>query len=403
MPFFFALIALLFLPTSINAAQCTGSGSGDCHAYVNTDYGSCTSPAGSTADPYCSLSQAISQEASNIVTNGYDAVYIHLKGVTAADTTATTVSGWTTGASNILVLMTDNADTDSDLGTSASWDTGGRNEGATWSDSHYRLAPTCASANTNALNIAENFIEIVGLQIFANGSSTYDCYTVNFGSISGSGVGKLSYSRMRGPNSALSGNTGFVAANDSGWTTYIWNSISYDMISSGSGYERGFWGITGAAIYAYNNTVAYTGDGGFYEQTITTAVVYHNYQGEEDTANVDWSGGAWTGDYNVQETTDAHCPSCTNSIPMNTSNFTDPAAADRADADFSLPSGSSLIDVEGGFGNQCGAGNCSPPWNSTNYTDDIMGNTRDASAYDAGAFEYVSAAAPAARRVILIQ
>lgn len=101
---------------------------------------------------YASLNEWEAAEQTNLVTAG-DTHRVVCEG-TAADTTRTDVSGWTTGASNFITIETDpNA-------------AAGRHNGK-FSTSHYRIDTTA----TEALAIRDLFVRVFGLQLRTTGTS----------------------------------------------------------------------------------------------------------------------------------------------------------------------------------------------------------------------------------------
>jgi hypothetical protein len=193
--------------------------------------------------------EQIRKDLSNYVTStnaGDSAIAVADCRCTAgtADTTAVTVSGWTTGASNYIKIWTDPA-----LGYrhSGKWITGNK----------YRLEITTAGP---AIDITESYTMVQGLQVkitYSGGSSTgirnnsWD----NGGQI-------ISQNIVRHGGMGVSDTTYGIYFPYSNGTNKIFNNIVYDFNNSsngGQGISIGYANTAGSKVY--NNTVHNCGNG----------------------------------------------------------------------------------------------------------------------------------------------
>jgi hypothetical protein len=171
---------------------------------------------------------------------------------TTADSTATTISGWTTYPTNYLKIYTPTATTE--VGTNQ------RAQGK-WDDSKYRMEIT----NGNAIVSYTNFFRAEGIQIkitAANNNWDRGIY-----STPGNGTAETQISSciirgvFSGTTDGAFGIFAWQSAGSSSSVVKIWNNIIYDFIN---GSNSNIAGITIAGVwngYVYNNTV------------------YHNYYG----------------------------------------------------------------------------------------------------------------------------
>ena len=111
--------------------------------YVDTDVVGGAGDGSSWANAYSNLQACISGQAQDLTDGGGDIAVIHCRGVSNADTTAVTITGWTTGSANYIQIQCDEAD---------------RHEGK-WSDSKYRLV---ISGSSNPIEINEENVRIDG-------------------------------------------------------------------------------------------------------------------------------------------------------------------------------------------------------------------------------------------------
>lgn len=313
--------------------------------YVNTAStpgGDGTTNATSGANrAYASLSEWESNEQTDLVTDG-DTHRVVCEGATA-DSTALTLDGWTTGASNDITIETD-AD-----------DANGRHEG-TWSTSHYRIV--LSNDWTNIVNILENYVSFIGIQY--ENTSASGSGNLRYGA---TGNGALTVSHCICKNSVSTALGGIALDQVSGTINYkIYNNVIYDAgvginIKSGQD-DDGF---------IANNTIV----------DCTTGIkgVGYNYGGLSFYNNI-CNGN--TTDYDL-----------TQSSPTTSNNISE----DTTSPDTSYRSKAVTFNDESGDDFSLGAADTNAKDagtdRSADFTDDILGTTRSGT-WDIGAFEYVS-------------
>ncbi|KKQ31203.1 MAG: hypothetical protein US47_C0001G0437 [Candidatus Moranbacteria bacterium GW2011_GWE1_37_24] len=148
-----------------------------------------------------------------------------------ADTTAVTVDGWTTSATNYIKIWTDPSENY-------------RHQGK-WDEGKYRLSITSG----NAMTILENYIRIEGLQVY-NSDLTYGD-GIRF---DGGGELWIYQSILQGNPSATDGCRGVYldAMYDS--TVKIYNNVMYGWNSNDIYYQYLANVSSSAILYIYNNT-----------------------------------------------------------------------------------------------------------------------------------------------------
>ena len=161
-----------------------------------------------------------------------------------ADTTAVTISGWTTGANNYIRIYTPVAS--SEVGVSQ------RHNGK-WDDSKYRIESTSAPINIGAAGAGVGNAWIDGLQIYlssviGNGNSGILVYQTT------SANQRISNNIVRSVTNNTYNYVGiYMYAAAAGSTARIWNNIVYDFAgTTGWGIAFSDSDFTG---YVYNNTV----------------------------------------------------------------------------------------------------------------------------------------------------
>ena len=166
----------------------------------------------------------------------------------SADTTATTIDGWTTSATNYIKVWTD---------PSESY----RHQGK-WDDAKYRL-----EVNTGAgsiVNINEDYVKIQGLQLHNTDTNEASADCIDIGAIAGTPeVADLVI------NTSDSGNGIDIGGSFTG-TLNVWNSVIYNPHSQGGGSEGINISSGTANIY---NTVVYNFNDGIEEDTSETVYV----------------------------------------------------------------------------------------------------------------------------------
>lgn len=288
--------------------------------------------------------QASLSEPEQVVCGSADASH-------TADTTKLDLTGWTTSAANYIQITTDS----------------GSRASTTWSDSKYRYSVTDAFP----VYLREDYIQLDGVQFYASAAAASQCF---LGLIDRAAESTLSISNccFRGHGNAsyvcsfldvISGNAG---------TLYAWNSLFYGWGANASSYILLADSIT---AYFYSCT-------GIWASGTTAGI--RNVAATSITCKNCYSGGNAAGrDYfgTITKTTCASADTTGSaglqSIAINTDNFTNVSAGTE---DFSLPSGSALIDV----GTDT-SGDAAP----LDFTDDIDGTARGAT-WDVGAHEYAA-------------
>jgi len=164
----------------------------------------------------------------------------------AADTTAVSVTGYTTGADNYIKIYTPN-------NTATEANRSQRHNGK-WDDTKYRLQPTGA----DSLSISEDFVRVDGLQIAVDSGRSGSGIVSPYDTTGASAEISLSNNIIKSANSASFFQDGIYLDMTAGSTAKIWNNLIYDM---GAHASTDAIDIYGAAAYIYNNTIsnAYVG------------------------------------------------------------------------------------------------------------------------------------------------
>ena len=293
---------------------------------------------------YASLADWEGHEQQNLDTGNSIAECICETNGTA-DTTAVTIDGWTTSATDYIAIKT----------------SAGHRHGGKWNTGKYSLTPTIAN-ETRAVTVSEEFVRIDGLQVNAICGASIVW-------IVGIGSSTLAACEFRISNCIVKITKGgytityasgieFINGNASS-VAHFWNNIVYDFITGTAGNQRGIRfeaGTNGSVLTAYNNTVVNCGTG------------FSNGAGSGVTFTAKNCGAA----------------SCTTGFSANvtqtTCSATAPTFVDDANDDFHLASGDTAWK---------NAGTSDP--DSGLFSDDIDGQTRSGT-WDIGADEYVAAA-----------
>jgi hypothetical protein len=327
------------------------------HTYVDPD----ASGAGdgtSWADAYTSLNAWEAAEQTDLVTDG-DIHICHVRASSGTDdTTATIITGWTTGASNYIEVICNN---DATYGYN-------RHTGQ-WDGSKYILDGSDAVA---ALSVEENYVRITGLQITNTYTATGGLRCVSLGSWLGVGSEiKLNYIICNGNGLDSNFGRGFDLA--PGASAHIHNIYVYNSLIMNC--PRGIQNSvdTDLDIYIYNCTVVHCniGNGDGMHLTGDAPTVVKNCTVADCSDDFDDTGASVTIDYCASDDgtgTNAQTLSATRS-----DDFTD-----WSGGDYSIANASSV---------QEGNGTDDP--GSGLYSDDIIENSRT-STWDIGAFEFVS-------------
>jgi hypothetical protein len=301
---------------------------------------------GVTGD-YSSLSAWEAGEQTDLVAAGN----IHIVSCQAttgvADTTACTVNGWTTGASNYIQIQ----------------QTGAARHSGTWDSSLYRLELT----DSSGLYLVEDYVRVDGLQIAslaptANGRRVF----LVAGQTNGANDIRLSNSIIKGGRNATYWQRG-IDIDDTDTIFKMWNCIVYEIHPTLSNNNRSI-SLNCATADIYNNTI------------------YEGYYGVRKTAGTitvkNCAVCATTDDFNGTPDTIDYCASDdgdgTNAQTLDsTSNYVN-EFTDAVNGDFHLVSGSVCVD------------NGVDDPGSGLYSDDIDGDAR--ATWDIGADEYIAAA-----------
>jgi len=272
-----------------------------------------------------------------------------------ADTTAVTIDGWTTSATDYIKIWTDPAESYRHNGT---YQTGNK----------YRIVSTQTSGNI--LSNVESYTVTDGIQFYVNATSI----TNNLTCIDLSAPIFILNSILRGPSSTLNGGYylhGINTTYQTSGTSFVINSLVYNFVEpTGGGASIGIHqNNTGCSSRLYNCTVI----------NCTSYGIREN-QGTVTVKNC-YSGGAGSNYVNGTLTTCASSDTTgtagLQNIAVNTTNFTNITAASE---DYHLPVGSALIGVATNLYNDA----------TYPFQTDIDGQDRGgaAAAWDIGADQY---------------
>ena len=150
----------------------------------------------------------------------------------ATDSTAVTVDGWTTTATNYIKIYTPYLS--SEVGVSQ------RHEGV-WDEGKYHIITT---AGLNNISIQEDFVRIFGIQSYQNGfGSTFAFEVIN---ISANNDIRIAYCIGRNKGATV------INIDDADSNLKIWNNILYDASSD---WASGISFVSANKAYVYNNTI----------------------------------------------------------------------------------------------------------------------------------------------------
>ena len=297
---------------------------------------------------HSSLQDAISSRAGDIVTAG-DNHYLRYTATTSADTTAATLTGYTTDSDNRVYIEA--------TGSAA-------NTGTTYSTSKARLEVTSG----NCLNVTgcDNVtIRDLQFKLTNNSSSDYACVQVNDASADDVILDSLF---LVGAGSGGGNGWGVNVTNTAGTTTacYIYNCVAYDFTTGvGVGFR---FNDTGAILECYNCS-SIDNDRGF--DRVNGTFIAQNCLGDSTTSY----NGTFGGHSSFNAADDATAPGL---FGRDSQTFTYTASGSD---DFSLADG----DVGArGYGTKA-------PLGKSLFSDDKTGTTRPAAAsdfnWDIGAFQ----------------
>lgn len=271
-----------------------------------------------------------------------------------ADTTGTTVAGWTTGASYYIDILSGASD----------------RAGLAWASGKYRLSVT----NANALLINENYIRLTGLQFSLESQSTDNLATIKISSIDAGGSDmRISKCYVKFTSTTL--NTQSLYVNDADATVSAWNSVlGGPQITASLSYAATAMVYNG--VLDLNNCTLYGNKYG-------TAILFGS--GTYRVKNC-YSGNSGTSDY-----AEATLTTCGSEDSTGTSGLTSIAYATGSGAYFTnVGSGTEDFTIANASSSLIGAATDGPFTAPLDYTDDILGNSR--SDWDLGAHEYQVAA-----------
>ncbi len=228
----------------------------------------------SWTNAYNNLSDWEDKEDTNLVTDGnWHHVYVRSSGGTA-DTVAVTISGWTTGRENYILIEAASGDEAVKTG----WDT-----------NRYRLEVTDA----RAIDIQEDYVRVDGLQIKLTSVDTNNVHGINVVLV-GTGDIRISNCRIDGDISGTSTGNHGIQMNDADATMKIWNCIVTGFIN-GANTQAGYRQQVGGTVEIYNS-IFYGNNIGIYEWSGTSIIKNNAVFNNTD----DVSGGD-TEDYNAND------------------------------------------------------------------------------------------------------
>jgi hypothetical protein len=190
---------------------------------------------------YATLSAWEAATQQNLVTGGNTAIVI-CEGTTA-DTTRVTIDGWTTGAANDITIRTD---------TTAP---AGRHPGL-FSTNHYRIAQTTGGPE-GGLNLIEDYITVIGLQVFGNNTDRNGGILCRGGSYGVANKILISHCIAKIRNTSATRTTCIGTEVDDGHDNLIlriYNCVVYDAIGGAS--DVGFNFSAFAGTYSVYNCTA---------------------------------------------------------------------------------------------------------------------------------------------------
>ncbi|MCK5591548.1 MAG: hypothetical protein KAI72_06300, partial [Candidatus Pacebacteria bacterium] len=157
-----------------------------------------------------------------------------------ADTTAVSIDGWTTSATNYIKIYT----------------TAENRHSGIWSDSVYRLSLTAGANDTQMLDIKENYVKVEGLQIsLTNSGGHTGCKAVNMDSQVAPSEISLNSNILKGIISETNSEATGVYANGADTMAKIYNNIIYDFVNGAAANTAGITTATGGTYYLYNNSL----------------------------------------------------------------------------------------------------------------------------------------------------
>ena len=270
-----------------------------------------------------------------------------------ADTTAVTVDGWTTSATNYIKIWTDPSENY-------------RHNGV-WDEGKYRLEIT---GNSSAINAISGNVWVDGLQIKRITSSSYG----SIYGITNSGVFKASNNIINVIDN-YTNTTRAIFNNASNLNTYYWNNIIYGTNLDYGYYQSSSYG------FVYNNSVIGAVNGYYSSFSLVMTVKNNIAQGSTDGFFASSDLFASGSDYNISDlASDAPSPSYRSNLA------TEVIFADEANQDFHLDSADTGARNRGAILYDSGDDA------NLNFTTDIDNNARldSAGTWDIGADEAIT-------------
>ncbi|MCG2690894.1 hypothetical protein L6249_02390 [Candidatus Parcubacteria bacterium] len=265
---------------------------------------------------------------------------------TSPDTTAVTIAGWTTSATNYIKIYTTTA---------------ARHSGV-WDEGKYRLQVL----NTHAVYVREEYVRVEGLQVLLTTTGTTSDLVGIIAMYSDGTYAQISHNIVKGNLSGTCSNDSGIVAGAS--YVKVFNNIVYDFLN-GEDVVQGIrlW-QSGTTVYTYNNTVVNCRIGYF---AYSTYKVLKNNIAQNCNDGFNGTFGA-SSDYNISDIVGDQPASGSNDKTDTTVSF-----ADEANDDFHISSSDT--------GAKDSGTNLSADANLP-FTDDIDGQTR-AGTWDIGADE----------------
>ena len=195
---------------------------------------------------YTSLSAAIAAETADLVSDGNEIIFNCRSNGGTLDTTAVDVTGYTTGASNIITLLNAEA------------------HGGAWNTSVYVLQ----AANQDVLIINEEFVTILGLQIeLTSINANYQkCFEV--GALASGAVTEVGFCICKSANNASYRERAFHV---SPRTMHLYSTLVYNVNTGNTSVANSciYISSTGAVTNVYNCTFS----GGYVNQYDTNGTM----------------------------------------------------------------------------------------------------------------------------------
>lgn len=206
--------------------------------YVDPDVVGGAGDGTSWGDAYSSLNAWEAAEQCDLTDNGGDIMVVHCRASSGtADTTATTIVGWTVSSTCYIQIQVDVAD---------------RHSG-TYNVAKYRI-----EVNGKCIGCEEEYIRIIGLQFKMTKAAwawSDECLDLSVNTTVGYHVQKCIFLGVIADNA--DSNYAIFSNSVTGGAVYIWNNIFYDYICTPNTTYPGaiyIGAITATPVYIYSNT-----------------------------------------------------------------------------------------------------------------------------------------------------